>query len=146
MSKMYGLYSVDPQNTKDQIVHAFSFDINTLLSMKLQKVNIKEQKYYIAKPIKVYKYEKPSEDQGGYLKEIENEKDYSLKQGEMEEENNEKCYGYNYDNKKTDMIDQVIIIMSNKNRTHLRMKLQECNISHNPIILDMYYEEGILNT
>jgi hypothetical protein len=138
MSKMYGLYSVDPTNTKNQIVHAFSFDINLLLEIKF-KIKIEEQKYYIAKPIKVYKYEKPSEEQGGYLKEVENEEDYNLKESEKE------YYGYNYDNKKTDMIDQVIIIMSNKNRTHLRMKLQECNISHNPIIINMYYEEGILN-
>jgi hypothetical protein len=135
---MYGLYSVDPENTKNQIVHAFSYDIKSLVQMKLIVVELKQQKYYISKPIKVYRYNKSSKEQG-HLKEVENEEEYNLIEDEQ-------CYGYNYDNKKTDMIDQVIIIISEENRTYLRMKIHECDISVNPIIIDMYYREGILNS
>lgn len=152
-NQLLGLYFIDPDCPEDKYIHAFSFDINILQDMIENKVPIKDKKYYSIQPVKVlYHYECQTIEEKNSLsenlqqlkkKKFKNIKglifDYSTQTNKLFDELEFPIYGYN--SITDDFSQQVLLCTKNPDEK----KFQSNGISSNPIQIDTFYEESILN-
>jgi len=136
---LLGLYSTSPDCELDEYVHAFSFERTTLENMIKNNIPETERNYYSIKHIKLYECYDSTRDI--------NKKSLLLYCGHLQYERVD-ClmYGYNkiekrlYSGNMYDVYNQVLVATSIINED---MKLN--GISENPLDIDTFYEESILN-
>jgi len=134
---LLGLYSrYDPDDL--DYVYAFSFDKQILLNMIRNNVPEEEKKYYSIKPIKIYK-------QAVIFREEDNKPceiifNISNNSNMIYDEKLFPIYGFNLIGNNNTTCDQVLLSTKNKNQY-----LVNEGISHNPIEIDTFYEESIVN-
>jgi hypothetical protein len=136
---LLGLYFTDPDCKLDEYVHAFSFERTTLENMIENNVPEKERNYYSIKHIKLFQCYDSTRDV--------DKKSLLLYCGHLHYERVD-CliYGYNkpekivYNGNMYDIFNQVLVATSIINED---MKLN--GISENPLDIDTFYEESILN-
>ena len=140
--KLLGLYFTSPDCIKDKWIHAYSFHANILQNLIELNVPVNEKKYYSIEPVKFFKLlYVPKSDYAdeffgkkniiGIIVQLENIKF-------REAQNN--IYGYYRTNKLTNQEEQVLLLC--KYTEHLK---KNSNKSLNPVMIDTFYEEGIMN-
>lgn len=157
-NQLLGLYFTEPDCPEDKYIQAFSFDIQILQSMIENQVPNIDKEYYSIQPVKVlYHYVCQSEEEKKSLsenlqkskeKKFKNKKfknikglifDYSTQTNKLFDELEFPIYGYN---SITDDFCQQVLLCTGKPD---ELKFQSNGISSNPIQIDTFYEESILN-
>jgi len=131
---LLGLYFTSPDETGDRYVHAFSFSKDILENMIANNVKEEEQKYYSVHPIEFYMLIEWNTSDNKRHTMVNLEKwEYSDIQYPI--------YGYNsmYMSKGCILCKQVLL------STNKIVENIISSISSNPIQIDTFYEEGILN-
>ena len=154
-SDLLGLYFIHPECKEEHIVYAFSFDRQILEKMIIDNFIEEEQKYYVVKSIVIYTYislENNDESTKIKLNKLFNSKNArGLIMRQLDYNNIEfPLYGY-YRNCQGELDSngdrgikeqQVILSIDDKYKKLIKNEL----ISHNPINIDTFYEEGIMNS
>ena len=166
-NELLGLCFTDPDCKYDQYFHAFSFDIDILNNMIMNVVNPKEKDFFSIKKIKLYEYIKINSSEEatcffGKNKEMNRSfrGDSSIFSGVSTKENtnsfyicrnsNNKyndlrypIYGFNHTKKTVyegELCTQVLL-----STNEITDYMKKCGISSNPININIFYEESILN-
>lgn len=154
-SDLLGLYFIHPEHKKEQIVYAFSFDRRILEQMIIDNFTEEEQYNYSIKSIVIYTYislENNDESTKIKLNKLFNSKNArGMFMRQLDYNHIEfPLYGY-YRNceKEKDREgnigvkqQQVILSIDDKYKKLIKNNL----ISENPINIDTFYEEGIMNS
>jgi hypothetical protein len=141
-NRLLGLYFTSPDCIQDKYIHAYSFHTNILQNLIELNSSVSEKEYYSIEPVKFYQYlyvvKSDSVDTffgkknvNGLIGQNENIKF-------KEAQNN--IYGYYRIDKQTNQEEQVLLLCKNKENF-----IKNSNISLNPVIIDTFYEEGIMN-
>ena len=141
-NRLLGLYFTSPDFIQDKYIHAYSFHTNILQNLIELNSSVSEKEYYSIEPVKFYQYlyvvKSDSVDTffgkknvNGLIGQNENIKF-------KEVQNN--IYGYYRIDKQTNQEEQVLLLCKNKENF-----IKNSNISLNPVIIDTFYEEGIMN-
>jgi hypothetical protein len=146
-SDLLGLYYIDPNDEREHIVYAFSFDIQILEKMILDNFTEEDRHYYSIKPIVIYTYvsfEKEVIENREKLNKMfgrKNARGIIMKHLDY---NNIKypLYGYYKNCECEGGIKEQQVILSIENPKIIINKL----ISENPINIDTFYDEGIINS
>ncbi len=137
---LYGIYFNDPEYDCIRYLHGFSFDTNVLYQM-LEKIDQNEQKYYSIEPVKLYQCLEvlPHESKNkfsdrsnivGIIVQLNSVNSY--------DEIKYPIYGYNF--MKNNKYDQILLSVNPDARPFSLM-----DMSDNPIVLDTFYDESIMN-
>ena len=153
-SNLLGLYFIHPEHKEEQIVYAFSFDRRILEQMIIDNFKAEDRHNYSIKSIVIHTYatfENNIESTNIKLNQLFNSKNARGMFMRQLDYNNIKfsLYGY-YRNceKEKDREgnigvkeQQVILSIDDKYKKLIKNEL----ISENPIHIDTFYEEGIMN-
>lgn len=146
---LLGLYFTDPDCSDDKYIHAYSFDKNVLIDLINKHVTNEKKKYYSIEQIQLYKYIEVAKSDStdnlfgkknicGLITCASDEHFFGkdeIKFGKVQN----KIYGYNKKNKITNIDEQSLLICESKNFSN------NLNISYNPVLINKFYEEGIMN-
>ena len=136
---LLGLCFTSPDESRDQYFHAFSFDHDILNNMINNNVKDNEKNFYSIKNIKLYKYFplKKCVLNNKVIKGM-----YVCMNNNDIYDNNELnlIYGYNYIEEENYLCEQVLLSTEVINE-----EMIHAGISLNPINIDTFYEESILN-
>jgi len=147
---LLGICFTSPDCEEDQYFHAFSFDNKCLEQMIQNNVKEYEQQYYSIKKIKLFKYYfvMPSKETDIFF-DKKNTKGILLPfDDEKYDEKLFPIYGFNriiikiIKNDIYELCEQVLLSIKPESIIDY---IKECGISHNPILIDTFYEESILN-
>lgn len=131
---LLGLWFTDPECTEDQYIHAISFNKNVLEDMIKNTVPTEEKGYFSIDKVRTVKYCKEFSTETREFYEVQE------LSGPFDPIIAEPFYGYNnlFNIKK--VCEQVILFTDVKTKN-----MELAGISSEPIKLDTYYEESILN-
>ena len=133
---LLGLLFISPDCKDDQCFHAFSFNKEVLENMILKDIPLEQQNYYSIKKIKVFKI---------LTNPVINLNTFILVENQIYNENNT-LYGFNYINYDKEIVEQVILMDNNLIKDLKKIEIVVNNgISFNPIKINTFYEESILN-
>ena len=137
---LLGICFTDPDEPSDQYFHAYSFDKNTLIDM-INDIDQSEKNYYSIKNIKLYRFLHTIQYDSNDKLNKKNVSGILLKTLDEWNYNTiiDPIYGFNYI--KNNDCEQVLLSTNNSNSSFL----QNSGISYNPIIIDTFYSESILN-
>jgi hypothetical protein len=146
-SDLIGLYFIHPEHKEEHIVYAFSFDKQILEKMILDNFTEEIRHYYSIKPIIIYTYvnfEKEVIENREKLNKMfgrKNARGIFMKHLDY---NNIKypLYGYYKNCECEEGIKEQQVILSIQNPKIIINN----KISQNPIHIDIFYEEGIMNS
>jgi uncharacterized ubiquitin-like protein YukD len=134
---LLGLWFTEPECEYDRYVHAFSFDKNILIDMLNKNIKDEEKMMYSIEPVKIYSLSgvviKKSNKESLLLHRIED--NFPFKNIF------DPIYGFNKIS--SNECEQVLLTVDKKD---IMPTIENMGISSNPIHIDTFYEEGILNT
>lgn len=134
---LIGLYFISPDCEWDEYCHAYSFSMKILENLLKKEVPENEKKYYIIKPIILYK-RITDINNNSYLIEIKDIIEY--------ENYKKSLYAYNkieeviIDNIPCEICKHVLLFTKN-----ISNKMKENGISKEYVEIDKFYEESIIN-
>jgi len=134
---LLGLYFISPDCKLDEYCHAYSFSMNNLENILKMDVPENEKKYYLIKPIILYKCIRDINN-NSYLIEIKDISEYEIYK--------ESLYAYNkielvnIDNIQYEICKHVLLFTKN-----ISNKMIENGISKKYLEIDKFYEESIIN-
>jgi len=133
---LLGLWFTEPDCKDDKYIHAFSFDKDILIDMINKNIKDEDKHLYSIEPVKIYSLLeiiiKKTNETSVLLHRIDD--DFPFKNIF------EDIYGFN---KITSNDCEQVLLVTNKN--HITPTIKNNGISANPIHIDTFYEEGILN-
>ena len=141
-NQLLGLYFTSPDCIQDKYIHAYSFHTNILQNLIELNASVSEKNYYSIEPVKFYQYlyvEKSDHVDDFFGKKNINGLIMKNKNIKFKEAQNN-IYGYYRINKLTSQEEQVLLLCNNTENF-----ITNSNISLNPVIIDIFYEEGIMN-
>jgi hypothetical protein len=144
-NELLGLCFTDPECKYDQYFHAFSFDIDILNNIIMNVVNFTEKDFFSIKKIKLYEYVKMDslkEDNKFFGK---NTNSFYIYRNSINKYNDLRypIYGFNHTKKTVHEGELCTQVLLSTNEITDFMKI--CGISTNPININTFYEESILN-
>ena len=140
---LLGLYFTSPDEARDRYVHAFSFSRYVLESMIANNIQDEEKEYYSVEPIKLYRLIEWDTDNPSFPESMKNKRHSLACLDKMAYSDiGYPIYGYNnmYMSKGCISCEQVLL-STNK----IIEQIENNGVSSNPIEIDTFYEEGILN-
>lgn len=133
---MLGLWFNEPDSKEDKYIHAFSFDVDILINMINTNIKDNEKHLYSIEPVKIYCLTsiiiKKTDEESCILHRID---DNFLFKNIYEP-----IYGFN--KLSSNHCEQVLLIA---NKNDITETIENHGISANPIYIDTFYEESILN-
>jgi len=133
---MLGLWFNEPDSKEDKYIHAFSFDVDVLINMINTNIKDNEKHLYSIESVKIYCLSsiiiKKTGEESCILHRIE---DNFLFKNICES-----IYGFN--KLSSNNCEQVLLIA---NKNDITETIKNNGISANPIHIDRFYEESILN-
>lgn len=141
-NQLLALYFTDPYCKYDKYIHAYSFDIKILQNLIEINISVEEKKYYSIEPVKFCHYltvgKSDSVDDFFGKKNVNGIVVENPQIKFKEAQNN--IYGYYCKNNITFQEEQVLLLCK-----YIENFTNNNNISSNPVIIDTFYEEGIMN-
>jgi len=140
---LLGLYFTSPDEACDKYVHAFSFSKDVLEKMIANNIGEEEKKYYSVEPIKLYLFIEWDIDNYSFPESMRNKRYSFANLDKMPYSHiGYPIYGYNFMcMRKCDIVCDQVLLTTNK----IVEQIEKNGISSNPIQIDTFYEEGILN-
>jgi hypothetical protein len=133
---LLGLWFNEPNSKEDKYIHAFSFDVDILINIMNTNIKDNEKHLYSIEPVKMYCLSsiiiKKTGEESLILHRIEDNLPFT--------NIFEPIYGFN---KLTSNDCEQVLLVVNKN--DITPTIENNGISANPIHIDTFYEEGILN-
>ena len=147
-NELLGLCFTDPDCKYDQYFHAFSFDRDILNNMIMNVVNSTEKDFFSIKKIKLYEYVKIDLLEEDKTLIGKNTNSFYIYRNSINKYKNliYPIYGFNYTKKivhegcEGELCTQVLL-----STNEITDFMKTCGISSNPININTFYEESILN-
>ena len=144
-NELLSLYSSDPDGKYDQKFHAFSFDRDILNNMIMNVVNPTKKDFFSIKKIKLYEYVKIDsfEEANNFFGKNTNSFYICRNSNNKYNDLRYPIYGFNHTKKTVHERELCTQVLLSTNEITDFMKI--CGISSNPININTFYEESILN-